>query len=70
MRATFYKLGEYKIIESGTGELRWEAGPALFIKIEKLDMKLTAAYYATLETHGLTSRMIFSTSSSWATSRS
>jgi len=25
MRATFYKLGEYKIIESGTGELRWEA---------------------------------------------
>ncbi|MFC1516705.1 hypothetical protein ACFL7E_08115 [Thermodesulfobacteriota bacterium] len=25
MRATFYKLGEYKIIESGTGELGWEA---------------------------------------------
>ena len=25
MRATFYKLGEYKIIESDTGELSWEA---------------------------------------------
>ena len=25
MKATIYKLGEYKIIESDTGELRWEA---------------------------------------------